>query len=301
MNPTTHPGVESLSSWVAASAPFEVASSVEQHLLRCGRCRQQVAELRHQQVPDPAPDGPLAARGDPLPHPAPRPSSRLPDFAQTWARVEDAVLFPGDSRIHRAMVRMGLREGDATLLSRAPSTRVPWTWAVVTAVAFVLAATALGREGRTALFLLLAPVVPMAGVSLAYGPARGPELEQLAPTPYPAVRLVALRTLAVVASCLPVLLLASIVVPEQVARWWLLPAAGFSAAILGLSSWVSPSRAVLGLGLAWTGAVSAATRLSEPALVLAPGLLWLYASLVVVGPLVFVLRARHLGTLGRIS
>ena len=37
------------------------------------------------------------------------------------------------------------------------------------------------------------------------------------------------------------------------------------------------------------------------ALVLAPGLLWLYAALIVVGPLVFVARARHLGTLGRIS
>ena len=258
MTPTSHPGTESLTSWVQATAPFEVALSVEQHLLRCALCRRAVADLRLEGLPDRRPAG-LARR--------------LPDPDRTWQRIEDAVVFP----------------------------RAAWSWSLLTVLVFVLAASVLGHEGRTAVFLLVAPVVPMTGVALAYGPSRGPQLEQLAATPYPGVRLVALRTLAVLAACLPVVLLASVLLPAQVARWWLLPAAAFSAAVLGLSSWVPPTRAVLGLGIAWIAAVSSATHLSEPTLVLEPGLLWLYTVLLLAGPLVFVARVRHLGTIGRIS
>jgi len=286
MTPTSHPGTESLTSWVQATAPFEVALSVEQHLLRCALCRRAVADLRLEGLPDRRPAG-LARR--------------LPDPDRTWQRIEDAVVFPSHGRAHRVLVRLGLSDADATLLLGTPATRAAWSWSLLTVLVFVLAASVLGHEGRTAVFLLVAPVVPMTGVALAYGPSRGPQLEQLAATPYPGVRLVALRTLAVLAACLPVVLLASVLLPAQVARWWLLPAAAFSAAVLGLSSWVPPTRAVLGLGIAWIAAVSSATHLSEPTLVLEPGLLWLYTVLLLAGPLVFVARVRHLGTIGRIS
>lgn len=278
MTPTSHPSAESLASWTQATASFDVALSVEQHLLRCPACRDVVAGLRLE-----------------------RPTTALPDAQKTWERVADAVVFPTDSRAHRVLRSLGLSEADATLLLRTPAVRASWTWSLVAVLLFVLAASTFGQQGRTAVVLMVAPVVPLVGVALAYGPATGPQLEQLAPTPYPAVRLVVLRTLAVLGASLPAVLVASALLPAHVAHWWLLPAAGFGAAVLGLSSWVPPSRAAIVLALGWVAAVSAATRLSEPTLVLAPRLLWLYALLLAAGPVVFAARARRLGTLGRIS
>ena len=56
-----------------------------------------------------------------------------------------------------------------------------------------------GTHG-VAVFLALAPLLPMVGVALAYGPTADPAYEIAAATPYSGVRLLALRTAFVVAT-----------------------------------------------------------------------------------------------------
>jgi hypothetical protein len=275
---TVHHSPEALAAWVDGVAPPPLAMSVEQHLTRCAGCREALASM-------------LRA--------APRPA--LPDPDRTWDRVRDAVVLPPPGRVARALRRVGLPESDAVLLVSSPSLRLSWWWSLAVVLVFVLLATGLARHGWTTSFLAIAPVVPVVGVALAYGPASGPQVEQVAATPYPPLRLVLLRTAAVLTASIPLAVLAGLLLPEQVSHWWLLPAGGFTAATLGLSSWVRPSTAALVIAVGWMAAVSAAARWSSADLVLQPALLVGYGLLLVLGPVLLVRQVRRLGTLGRIS
>jgi hypothetical protein len=59
-----------------------------------------------------------------------------------------------------------------------------------------------------------------------------PALEPEMVTPYPALRLILLRTIAVLALALPAVLLLGLVVPGDAPFAWLLPAIGFVAVVL---------------------------------------------------------------------
>lgn len=275
----SHPGRAALAAWTNGTAPAMVALSVEQHLMVCASCRDAIAEI---------------VREDPRP--------TVPSVATTWSVIRDRTVFPPDTLVRRVLRALGLSDGDATLVLQTPTARQSWWWSIAVVVAFLaLASTRDAREPMTSLFLLVAPVVPMLGVALAYGPAAGPSLEPLVATPYSAVRLLVLRMLAVVVACVPFAVVGTVVLPTHVAHWWLLPAVALGAAVLALSSWVPPWPAVATLTLGWMAAVAAATRLATPEALLGVALLWTYAAVVACAPVVLVLRARHLGTLGRIS
>src|SRR5262249_62018464 len=85
------------------------------------------------------------------------------------------------------------------------------------------------------LVLAVAPVVPGLGVASSYDPRMDPALEPELVTPYPVLRLILLRTIAVLALALPVVLLFGLVVPGETAFGWLLPAVGFGAAVAAVS------------------------------------------------------------------
>ena len=86
------------------------------------------------------------------------------------------------------------------------------------------------------------------------------------------------------------------------AAWvWLLPALGFTAAVLALSTWFGPWRPASAITVAWVIATGAASRLDTIWAVFAPQYLVLYVLMLLIGPPVLVLRARRLGTIGRIA
>ena len=82
-------------------------------------------------------------------------------------------------------------------------------------------------------------------MAVSYDPSLEPALEQDLATPYPAIRLILLRTIAVLACALPTVLLFGLLVPGGSPYAWLLPAVGFVAAVLAASTWVSPLRAAI--------------------------------------------------------
>ncbi|MGO4597515.1 hypothetical protein [Terrabacter sp. 2RAF25] len=275
---STHALPADLRAWVLGEADGIVSLSVEQHVQHCSQCQRTVAvSVSHV------------------------PSDEVPDLDDVWSSVLDRVEMPHVSLLERLLSRIGLPPAEAMLVSAAPALRGPWLCAVALAVSFAVGGTVSAHTGSSGVFLLLAPLVPVVGVAVAFGPDAGAVLEQESAAPYPLVRLILLRTAAVLLAALPVVVVGQLLFPRHVAWSWLLPALGFTATVLGLSPWFGPWRPALAVSAAWVLATSTAARFATVSAVLAPHFLLLYAVLMLVGPVVLVARARRLGTIGRIS
>ena len=202
---------------------------------------------------------------------APRPGdrARLIDFAAVWDRTRDAVEVPGPSVFERLRVA-GLSAHEARLVAVASAFRGVWLAGVAAVLAFAALAAAVGHARGVWLFLAVAPVVPCLVVAAGYDPRADPALEPELVTPYPALRLVLLRTVGVLAFALPAVLLFGLAVPGETAFAWLLPAVGFVAVVLAASTWVSPLRAAVAVSSAWLAAVALlAARSGSPGAVVA--------------------------------
>jgi hypothetical protein len=217
-----------LREWLDGTDSPAMGASVEQHLLGCARCRQRVDQSVHVASP-------------PL----------LPDLDAIWHRVQDRVEFAEPTPLERLLARIGLSPSDARLVAAAPAFRFAFLVGVVLVLAFVAVAAALGNTHGQILFLTVAPLLPCVAVAFSYDSDVEPALEQEFVTPYSPLRLVLLRTVAVLAVVLPLVLLAGAIVPEPAPYLWLLPAAGFVIGVLALSTWTTPLRAASLVGVLW--------------------------------------------------
>ena len=232
-----------LARYVLGDAGLAQGASVEAHLTSCADCRARIAAH--------VPERPLEL---------------------VWERIRDEAEAPPSTAVQRLLVRLGLPEPDALLVAAAPSLRSSWLLGLAVTLTFVALAAAYGGARGLTLFLLVAPLVPVAGVAVAYGPDVDPAYEASRATPYPMFRLMLLRTAAVLVTCLPLVLAAAMLVPGRGAETvaWLLPALAFSAVVLAASTWCRPAVAGTGLALAWACAVVTAALMREVTAVLAP-------------------------------
>ncbi|HEU4676026.1 MAG TPA: hypothetical protein VFS29_08565 [Motilibacteraceae bacterium] len=199
-----------------------LASSVELHLTACPACR-----------------GLLA------PH---VPAARLD---AVWAEVIERVEQPPRSLVERVLARAGVDEATARLVAATPSLRGAWVGGVAVVLALALLAAYVVPHG-VAIYLALAPLLPVAGVALAFGRASDPAFEVVASTPFPALRLLALRTAFVVATTLVPAALAGLALPAPwLAAAWLLPALALTVGTLALGTRVPPVTAAGGLSALW--------------------------------------------------
>ena len=270
-----HVDDELLRLWVAGDAGPMAAASVEQHLVRCPGCRQQVAAAVAAETP-----------------------VTVPDLERVWSAVRDDVELPRPSRAQATLRRLGLTESDALLLTSAPAMRAAWVNAVALVLGFVLVAGSYGDTRSVVLFLLGAPLIPMLAVALSYGGDGEGAFEQEVSTPYSVLRLVLLRTTAVLVTCIPLVLVGGLVRPSGLAVAWLVPALGFAALLLAASTWVDPYPVAVGLAMAWAALVLTAAVHGTVDAVCTPAALVLYAAVGVLAVLVLVVRLRRTGTLG---
>ena len=144
--------------------------SVEAHLPACGDCRAAVASLVD-----------------------------TPRLTRTWDAIEDAIDTPPQTLVERVLVRAGVGESTARLLAVTPALRLSWLVAITAVMAIaVVSAHARGPQGVMA-FLIVAPLLPLAGVAAAYGPLVDPAYELSLAAPLGSFRLLVLRAVAVVA------------------------------------------------------------------------------------------------------
>jgi hypothetical protein len=222
--------------------PGMLATSVEQHLTSCPACR---ALLR----------------------PA-VPTARL---AAVWAEVLERVEAPPVGRLERLLRRTGLDEPTARLVAVTPLLRTSWLAGTVLVLVLALLAAETAAPA-VALFLVLAPMLPVAGVALTFGPAADPTHEIVAATPYSPVRLLAVRTLVVVSSTfLPAGVAAALLPVEMsLALAWLLPALALTVGTLALSTRLAPHVAASAVGVGWLSVVLYGVARNDPFLAAAP-------------------------------
>ena len=120
--------------------------------------------------------------------------------------------------------------------------------------------------------------------------------------PYSLLRLVLLRTATVVVTSVPLAVLTGLVLPTSTwtAVAWLLPAAGFTAAVLTADRWVEAEHAAVVIALAWVAAVALAARGGDPLQVIAPAAMFGYAALLVAAGLVLLRRLLSAGVSWRL-
>lgn len=270
MSADWHAEDDLLARYVRGEAGAVRGASLEQHLTRCAGCRARMAA-----------------------------HVETPPLDRVWERIRERAEAPEPTLVERLLRRVGVAESDARLVAVAPSLRAAWLYGVAASMIFVGLAAAYGGTRGVAAFLLLAPLVPVIGVAVAYGPDVDPAYEVAAAAPYPASRLLLLRTAAVLATSLPLVLVAGLLVPAL--SWtsvtWLLPALAFTAVTLAASTWVGPITVAAVLVVGWVAAVGAATLGQDPTAVLRPMPLLGYAALGVLAVLVLRLRANHLNLL----
>jgi hypothetical protein len=163
-----------------------------------------------------------------------------------------------DGLLERGLVRLGVPDHVARLLASTPSLRLSWLAAAAVAIGFSAWAANAGADGRL-VFLAVAPVLPVAGVAAAYGPWADPSHELATATPFSGLRLLLLRTLAVLMVTTIVTAIGGALVPagEISAFAWALPALALTFASLALATVVAPHVAGVAVGLLCFGTVAA--------------------------------------------
>ena len=160
------------------------AFSIEAHVLECGECRMRAAAL----VDD----------------------ARL---ARVWAAVEARVDRPRRTPVESLLVRAGVRGHVARLLAATPSLTLSWLTAVSLCLLFAVAAAHVGPRGLV-VFLALAPLLPLAGVAVAYGPGVDPTYELSVASPMRGFRLLLLRAGAVLTTTIVLVGVAALALPQ---------------------------------------------------------------------------------------
>ncbi len=206
--PTWHLDEATLRAYVDGHPLSVVGASVEAHLVDCPDCRVRLGELMPHQAVD-----------------------------RAWSAIRAHVEAPRRSLPERLIRWFGVSTETARLLVAVPAFRGAWLLGLFMVTLFAgLAALFAGEYGMT-LFLIVAPLAPVAGVAASFGGDADPCHELVTVTPYSAVRMLLLRTAGVLATSLPVTLLAGLALPGPawVGVAWLTPAAAGVALTLLLA------------------------------------------------------------------
>jgi hypothetical protein len=240
-----HADEELLAAYDGGRLDRAASWSVEAHLTSCATCR-------------------LQARA--LVEPA-----RL---RRMRAALIEEVDVPRVGVAERLLVRLGVPDHTARLLAATPALRGSWLLAVAATLAFaVLAAWVNPGPDAILAFLCVAPLLPLAGIAVAYGPGIDPTYEIGLAAPLRSFRLLLLRAATVLVTATLLAGAASLMLPRlgPDAVGWLLPSLGLTASSLALATRVEPLRAIGITAGAWVVAVAVTVIPPEPSSVLFAG------------------------------
>lgn len=242
---TWHLSAGTLRTYLAGTVTDVEAWSVEAHLTECERCRVLLAEAS-------SIDDAQRARLD-----------------GRWVALEAELTPQGD-------VRAGSRWRQAWLLvASGPSTR--WAWLAASVVVLVLAA-GLGMAGPDPLLGVIAPLVPVLGVAASYGSRLDGPSEIIASTPSGGLRLVLIRTAAVLVMTTPLALIAGAVTGYGSPGPWLVACLALTLGTLALGTAMGTERAAAVLAVTWLVAVGGShLGATWPGVLTAEAVPWLLA------------------------
>ncbi|MFG2312813.1 zf-HC2 domain-containing protein [Streptomyces sp. NPDC048566] len=239
-----HPPEEDLAAYERGTLAPPRLWSADTHLTACAPCR-----------------AALAALGDPA------------ALDAGWERLDAELDAPRPGRVEALLVRIGVADHTARLLASAPVLRRSWLGAVAAVLAMTVAAANAVRAGATpTLFLALAPLLPLAGVALSYGPRLDPTYEMAVVSPLHGFRLLMIRTVAVLTVGLGLNGAATLALPSYGLRAlaWLLPALALTASGLALASRIGPVLAPALVAGGWVAVLAVAGASTASGGTLAP-------------------------------
>ena len=251
----SHPGDDLLAGYAAGTADGVDAWSVEAHLPACPRCR-----------------AALAAHADP---------GRL---ARNRSVVLAGAAIPDAGRTGRLLRRAGVPDQLLSLLAATPSLRASWLLSVAGVLAAVAGEAVLAQHGWVgprpvavgsgrgwtvlAPFLLITPLLTLAGVAAAFQPRLDPAWPLAAAAPFSGFTLLLVRAVCALGTGLILAVAAAFAVPGP--GWLpaalLLPSLALCALALAAATVVGPVTAAAGAAVLWTGPVLA-LALRHPPLV----------------------------------
>ncbi|MCX4906769.1 zf-HC2 domain-containing protein [Streptomyces sp. NBC_00878] len=222
---TWHVAEDDLRAYVRGELAQPMLWSADTHLVACARCRAQLAEV-----------------SDPV------------ALDAGWERLDAELDVPRPGFMESLLMRAGVADHTARLLAATPVLRRSWLAAVVAVLVMTVIATDSVRTSDSpALFLALAPLLPLAGVALSYGPVLDPTYEMAVVSPMHGFRLLMIRTVPVLAVALVLNGLATLALPSYGLRAlaWLLPALALTATGLALTPRLGPVLAPGLVGGTW--------------------------------------------------
>ena len=221
-----HVSPELVASYRDSVSSDAASHSLELHLLACEPCRRIASEAVDQDRQE-----------------------------RIWAGINDAVDMPRSRWIERALRPFGVPAHIARLIAMTPSVQPSWLVAVVALLA--LAALAAPNLGPIP-FLVIPPLVPVAGVAIAFGHPIDPVHEIGVASPTGGFRLVLIRTSAVLVASIAVSVVPAIFLREfRSMAVWLLPALACTLLALVISTFTRLSTAAVAVSLLWVAGVTA--------------------------------------------
>lgn len=272
MSATWHVDTSVLESYAAGRSTQVGGASVEAHLMECRECSSVLRELM--------PSEPLD---------------------QAWRAIRAHVEEPRAGVVERFLAALGLSSDSARLLAAVPAFRGAWLLGVFTVLVFAGGAAVRAEDSELTLFLIVAPLIPVAGVAASFGGDADPAHELVTVTPYSSLQLLLLRTFGVLMTSVPLTVLLGLALPGPawLAVAWLTPAVAGIALTLALSPHLDTSMTAAVIGVVWSTAVLSAYRLGDAAEVVEPVMQLVLAAVALMALAVVALRSPYLDLLGR--
>ncbi len=252
-----------LDAWLHGTIGSTDAASVEQHLVSCTTCQGRTAGTTIDDL----------------------------DFEEVWYDIVESTAGHHRSSLGRAAGRLGLTEADTIQLGATRGFRLAWLSGFVAMLVVTIMVSSWHPARALEGYLVIAPLIPLLGVSVGFGPHVDPTYELSLAAPHSAIRSVLLRTAVLLALSTPPISAAGALLEP----WWVgplatIPALVFVVATLAVATWRPPGQAAAVVSLVWVTAAAVAASLGDPLVLIRGAAMLVFAFLLVAGLATVALR-----------